>query len=63
MPVPRPNLYPPFNVVRLSHVEYGVTDLKASPETAQPTMLRPSTEAQTELPKIILPDSMEAVVK
>jgi catechol 2,3-dioxygenase len=30
MPVPKPNLYPPFNVVRLSHVEYGVTDLKAS---------------------------------
>jgi parallel beta-helix repeat protein len=41
----------------------GLTDLKASPETAQPTMLPPSTEAQTELPKIILPDSMEAVVK
>lgn len=30
MPVPKANLYPPFNVVRLSHVEYGVTDLKAS---------------------------------
>jgi catechol 2,3-dioxygenase len=30
MPVPKPNLYPPFNVVRLSHVEYGVTDLQAS---------------------------------
>ena len=30
MPVPKPNLYPDFNVVRLSHVEYGVTDLKAS---------------------------------
>jgi catechol 2,3-dioxygenase len=30
MPVPKPNLYPPFNVVRLSHVEYGVTDLAAS---------------------------------
>ena len=27
MPVPAPNLTPPFNVVRLSHVEYGVTDL------------------------------------
>ena len=30
MPVPAPNLYPPFNIVRLSHVEYAVTDLAAS---------------------------------
>ncbi len=30
MPVPSPNLYPPFNIVRLSHVEYRVTDLAAS---------------------------------
>ncbi|MCF6232339.1 MAG: 3,4-dihydroxyphenylacetate 2,3-dioxygenase [Rhodobacteraceae bacterium] len=30
MPVPAPNLYPPFNIVRLSHVEYTVTDLAAS---------------------------------
>ena len=30
MPVPKPNLYPPFNVVRLSHVEFVVTDLAAS---------------------------------
>ena len=30
MPVPAPNLYPPFNIVRLSHVEYRVTDLAAS---------------------------------
>ncbi len=30
MPVPAPELYPPFNIVRLSHVEYGVTDLAAS---------------------------------
>ena len=27
MPVPKPNLYPPFNIVRLSHVELNVTDL------------------------------------
>ena len=27
MPVPAPNLYPPFNIVRLSHVELRVTDL------------------------------------
>ncbi|MCC6001717.1 MAG: 3,4-dihydroxyphenylacetate 2,3-dioxygenase [Pararhodobacter sp.] len=27
MPVPPPNLYPPFNIVRLSHVELQVTDL------------------------------------
>ncbi|WP_323771021.1 3,4-dihydroxyphenylacetate 2,3-dioxygenase [Antarctobacter sp.] len=30
MPIPDPNLYPPFNIVRLSHVEFGVTDLAAS---------------------------------
>jgi catechol 2,3-dioxygenase len=30
MPVPAPNLAPPFNTVRLSHVEYGVTDLAKS---------------------------------
>ncbi|MBL4766818.1 MAG: 3,4-dihydroxyphenylacetate 2,3-dioxygenase [Rhodobacteraceae bacterium] len=30
MPVPAANLYPPFNIVRLSHVEYSVTDLAAS---------------------------------
>lgn len=30
MPVPAANLYPPFNIVRLSHVEYRVTDLAAS---------------------------------
>ena len=30
MPVPVPNLYPPFNIVRLSHVEYRVTDLARS---------------------------------
>ncbi len=27
MPVPAPNLYPDFNVIRLSHVDYRVTDL------------------------------------
>ncbi len=30
MPVPAPNLYPPFNIVRLSHVAYRVTDLAKS---------------------------------
>lgn len=30
MPVPAPNLYPSFNVVRLSHVCYTVRDIKAS---------------------------------
>ena len=30
MPIPAANLYPPFNIVRLSHVEYLVTDLAAS---------------------------------
>ncbi|MFN3282497.1 MAG: 3,4-dihydroxyphenylacetate 2,3-dioxygenase, partial [Tabrizicola sp.] len=27
MPIPAPNLSPPFNIVRLSHVELRVTDL------------------------------------
>lgn len=30
MPVPAPNLYPDFNIVRLSHVEYRVQDLAKS---------------------------------
>lgn len=30
MPVPAPNLYPDFNIVRLSHVEYRVTNLARS---------------------------------
>ncbi len=30
MPVPSPVLYPPFNIVRLSHVEYGVKNLEKS---------------------------------
>jgi catechol 2,3-dioxygenase len=30
MPVPKSNLYPDFNVVRLSHVEYVVRDIAAS---------------------------------
>ena len=30
MPVPAFNLYPPFNIVRLSHVEFVATDLGAS---------------------------------
>jgi catechol 2,3-dioxygenase len=30
MPLPAPVLFPPFNIVRLSHVELGVTDLARS---------------------------------
>lgn len=30
MPLPTPNLYPPFNIVRLSHVELAVTDMAKS---------------------------------
>lgn len=30
MPIPAANLYPPFNILRLSHVEYMVTNLAAS---------------------------------
>ncbi|MDB4222136.1 3,4-dihydroxyphenylacetate 2,3-dioxygenase [Granulosicoccus sp.] len=30
MPLPDPVLYPPFNILRLSHVEYKVTDLARS---------------------------------
>lgn len=30
MPIPTPILYPPFNIVRLSHVEYHVLDLAKS---------------------------------
>jgi catechol 2,3-dioxygenase len=30
MPIPAPNLYPPFNIIRLSHVVFGVRDMAAS---------------------------------
>ncbi len=30
MPLPAPTLYPPFNILRLSHVEFDVTDLARS---------------------------------
>lgn len=30
MPIPAPNLYPPFNIIRLSHIEFGVKDVAAS---------------------------------
>jgi catechol 2,3-dioxygenase len=30
MPIPRPVLYPPFNIVRISHVVYAVPDLERS---------------------------------
>ena len=30
MSIPKPNLHPPFNIVRLSHVEFGVADLAKS---------------------------------
>ncbi len=30
MPIPAPVLDPPFNIIRLSHVEFGVTDMAAS---------------------------------
>lgn len=30
MPIPKVNLHPPFNIIRLSHVEFIVTDLPAS---------------------------------
>jgi len=30
MPIRKPNFSPPFNIVRASHVEFGVRDLNAS---------------------------------
>jgi parallel beta-helix repeat protein len=41
----------------------GLTDLKATPEAANPSMLPPSTATFTELPKVVLPESMEAAVR
>jgi len=41
----------------------GLTDLKASPESAQPVMLQNSTNLPQELPRIRLPESMEAAVR
>jgi parallel beta-helix repeat protein len=41
----------------------GLADLKASPETAAPTMLAPSTGTIAELPRIMMPEAMEAAVR
>ena len=41
----------------------GLSDLKASPESAQPVMLQNSTNLPQELPRIRLPESMEAAVR
>ena len=47
MPIPSPNLYPAFNILRLSHVEYKVTDLAASRAFYVDTLgLQVSTETQ-----------------
>lgn len=50
MPLPPHVLYPPFNVVRLSHVELAVTDLAASRAFYVDTLgLRPSFEGDNAL--------------
>ncbi|RDV06991.1 hypothetical protein DXH95_06270 [Sphingorhabdus pulchriflava] len=41
----------------------GLTDLIATPESAQPTMLQTTANLPPELPRIRLPESMEAVVR
>ena len=41
----------------------GLTDLKATPESAQPVMLQNSTNLPQELPRIRLPESLEAAVR
>ncbi len=41
----------------------GLTDLTATPESAQPVMLQTTANLPAELPRIRLPESMEAVVR
>ncbi len=41
----------------------GLTDLAATPESAQPVMLQTTANLPPELPRIRLPESMEAVVR
>lgn len=41
----------------------GLTDLTATPESAQPAMLQTTANLPPELPRIRLPESMEAVVR
>jgi len=41
----------------------GLTDIKADTSAAQPTSLAMSTARPAALPAIILPESMEAVVR
>lgn len=41
----------------------GLADLAGAPESAQPAMLAASSELPAELPRIVLPESMEAAVR
>ncbi|HEU0223179.1 MAG TPA: 3,4-dihydroxyphenylacetate 2,3-dioxygenase [Paracoccaceae bacterium] len=48
MPLPKPNLYPPFNTVRVSHVVFDVTDLAASRAFYEETLGLQVTSASAE---------------
>ena len=48
MPVPAPNLTPPFNTVRLSHVVLGATDLETSRRFYETTLGLQVTDADAE---------------
>ena len=49
MPVPPPNLTPPFNTIRLSHVELGVTDLDRARAFYEATLGLQVTHADSEM--------------
>jgi parallel beta-helix repeat protein len=55
--------YKPIVADPVPALNLGLTDIKATPEQAQPTMLAPNQNLPPELPPIVLPEAMEAAVR
>jgi parallel beta-helix repeat protein len=55
--------YKPIVADPVPALSLGMADIKATPDQAQPSMLQPSTSLPPELPRIVLPEAMEAAVR
>jgi parallel beta-helix repeat protein len=55
--------YKPIVADPVPALTLGMADIKATADQAQPAMLQPSTGLPPELPRIVLPEAMEAAVR
>ncbi len=55
--------YKPIVADPVPMLALGLTDIKATPDQAQPSMLQPATSLPQELPPVVLPEAMEAAVR